>query len=257
MSLLRKAWDTFQQTVSPRYFYEISGRFLPWLAVPAVLLVLAGCVWGLAFAPADYQQGNSYRIIFIHVPAASLAMGGYAMMAIASLIFLVWKVKTAEMVVRSVAPIGAWFTFIALITGAIWGKPTWGTYWVWDARLTSMLIMLFLYWGVIALHNAYEDALNGGKAAGILALVGIVNLPIIKYSVEWWNTLHQTSTFKLTERPSMPPEMYLPLLVNIAGFYCLFAVLVILRTRNEILVRESRSSWVKAIVKQESASHGL
>lgn len=255
--MIQALWDLFQKTVSPKHFYEITGRYLSWLVVMTAVLLSVGLVWGLAFAPPDYQQGNSFRIIFLHVPAASIAMSGYALMAVATIIYLVWKVKTAEMVVRAVAPIGAWFTFVALYTGSLWGRPTWGTYWRWDARLTSMLILLFLYWGVIALHNAYEDAQSGGKAAGLLILVGVVNLPIIKYSVEWWNTLHQGSTFSLMHKPNMPPEMYLPLLVCALGFYGLFALLIILRTRNQILMRESRSQWVKDLVREESERYGF
>lgn len=248
MNLLRTWWAAFERTVSPRHFYDLAGRWLPWLAWAAAILLPVGLVWGLAIAPADYQQGNSYRIIFIHVPAASLAMGGYLMLAICAVISLVWRVKTAEMVARATAPVGALFCFLALVTGALWGKPTWGTYWVWDARLTSMLILLFLYAGVIALQSAYEDAAQAGKAAAILALVGVVNLPIIKYSVTWWNTLHQGSTFRITERPTMPPEMYLPLLVMLLGLYCFFAAVVILRSRHEILRREWRSQWVRALI---------
>jgi len=250
--MLSRAWNYIQRTVSPRHFYDIGGQWLPWLWRAAALLLATGAVWGLAFAPADYQQGNSYRIIFIHVPAAGIAMGGYVLMAACGLVSLVWKVKTAEMVARSAAPLGAWFCFIALFSGAVWGKPTWGTYWVWDARLTSMLILLFLYFGVMALYSAYENAASAGKAAAILALVGVVNLPIIKYSVEWWNTLHQGSTFKVTARPSMPPEMYLPLIVMLVGFHVFFAACLLARTRNEILYRERRSQWVRDIVRKNA-----
>lgn len=256
MKWLDEAWDYFQRTVSPKHFYEISGRWLPLFAGLAAVLLLTGAVWGLAFAPPDYQQGNSYRIIYIHVPAASIALSGYMLMAVCGVISLVWKIKTAEMVARSVAAIGAWFCFLALFTGAVWGKPTWGAYWVWDARLTSMLILLFLYLGVLALYSAYDSAASAGKAAAILSIVGVINLPIIKYSVQWWNTLHQGSTFRITERPTMPPEMYLPLLVMLVGFYAFFAAMVIVRTRNEILDRERRSRWVQDIVRQE-AGHGL
>ncbi len=253
---LQAAWDYFQRTVSPKHFYEISGRWLPWLWSLASLLLGMGLVWGLAFAPPDYQQGNSYRIIFIHVPAASLAMGGYLLVASCALISLVWKVKTAEMVMRAAASLGAWFCFLALFTGAVWGKPTWGTYWVWDARLTSMLVLLFLYMGILALYSAYDSAASAAKAASILALVGVINLPIIKYSVEWWNTLHQGSTFKLTEKPSMPPEMWLPLLLCLLGFYAFFGASLLMRSRNEIIDRERRAKWVQALVQEESR-HGL
>lgn len=256
MKWLRDLWAAFESTVSPRHFYALSGRWLPWLAWPAALLLAVGLVWGLAIAPADYQQGNSYRIIFIHVPAASLAMGGYLMLAVCAVISLVWRVKTAEMVAKAAAPVGAYFCLMALVTGSLWGRPTWGTWWVWDARLTSMLILLFLYMGVMALHNAFEDAAQGSKAAAILALVGVVNLPIIKYSVVWWNTLHQGSTFRITARPTMPPEMYLPLLVMLLGLYCLYGALVIVRSRHEILRRERRSQWVRAIIAGRSAEKG-
>lgn len=256
MKWLNAAWDYFQRTVSPKHFYEIGGRWLPVFWGFAIVLLLVGTVWGLAFAPPDYQQGNSYRIIYIHVPAANVALSGYLLLAVCGLISLVWKIKTAEMVARSVAAIGAWFCFAALFTGAVWGKPTWGTYWVWDARLTSMLVLLFLYLGVLALYSAYDSAASGGKAAAILSLVGVVNLPIIKYSVEWWNTLHQGSTLSLTERPKMPPEMWIPLVIMIFGFYAFFAAAVTMRTRNEILHRERRARWVQEIIRQE-AGHGL
>jgi len=247
---LRRLWAAFERTVSPRYFYQLSGRWLPWFAWPAALLISVGLVWGLGIAPADYQQGNSYRIIFIHVPAASLAMGGYLLLAICGAITLIWRVKTAEMVAKAAAPVGALFCLMALITGSLLGKPTWGTYWVWDARLTSMLILLFLYLGIMALQNAFEEVSQGSKAAALLAVVGVVNLPIIKYSVEWWNTLHQGSTFRITERPTMPPEMYLPLLVMFLGLYALFASLILLRSRQEILQRERRSQWVRQLIEE-------
>lgn len=253
MFFLKRWWQLFEQTVSPKYFYFISERFIPWLAVFAGLLITVGTVWGLAFAPADYLQGNSYRIMFVHVPAASLAMGGYFLLAICGVISLVWKVKTAEMVAHAVAPIGALFCFLSLVTGGIWGKPTWGTYWVWDARLTSMLILLFLYMGIIALYNAYESSATGAKAAAILAIVGVVNLPIIKYSVVWWNTLHQGATFTLTAKPKMPAEMWLPLVLMILGFYTLFALLTVLKTRTIILQRERRTQWVRELVQTQAS----
>ncbi len=257
MMLWQRLWQGFLKTVSPKHFYRISGLCLPWLTVVAALVLTTGLVWGLAFAPPDYQQGDSYRIIFIHVPAAALAMGGYLILAIASLIVLVWRVKTAEWVAEALAPIGAWFTLLSLVTGSLWGKPTWGTYWVWDARLTSMLILLFLYWGVIALQQDYAEGSHAGRAAALLSLVGVVNLPIIHYSVRWWNTLHQASTFSLGARPQMPPAMYLPLLLSLLGFYALFAVLLILRTRQRILVHEARTAWVREIVQAEVQARGI
>lgn len=236
---------------SPKYFYDLSGKFLPWFWAAAVALLGVGFVWGLAFAPQDYQQGDSFRIIYIHVPSAIVAQSAYMIMAVAGGIALIWRMKVAEMVLKSMAPIGASFAAIALLTGAIWGKPTWGTYWVWDARLTSMLVLFFLYLGVIALEEAIADATAAARAASVLALVGVVNLPIIKYSVEWWNTLHQTSTFKLTEKPAMPPEMYIPLILTILGIYCFLAAVLIMRTRCEILEREQKSRWVREVVAQE------
>lgn len=233
---------------SPKWFYEITAKWIPWLAGTATLGALVGLVWGLAYAPADYQQGDSFRIIYIHVPAAILAQSAYMMMAIAGAVFLIWRMKMAAWVAKAIAPIGASFCLIALLTGAIWGKPTWGTWWVWDARLTSMLLLLFLYFGVMAIQQAMESQESGHKAAAILALVGLVNIPIIKYSVEWWNTLHQPATLTLTEKPSMATEMLIPLLIMIVAVYAFFALLVILRCRNEILLQERKRSWVKKIL---------
>ncbi|WP_017937978.1 heme ABC transporter permease [Zestomonas thermotolerans] len=244
-------WTWFHKWGSPKWFYEMSGRWVFWLALVAAVLLPVGLVWGLAFAPPDYQQGNSFRIIYIHVPTAILAQSCYLLLAVAGVIGLVWKMKLADVALQQAAPIGAWMTFLALLTGAIWGKPTWGSWWVWDARLTSMLILLFLYFGVIALGQAISNRDSAAKACAVLAVVGVVNIPIIKYSVEWWNTLHQPATFKLTERPAMPPEMWLPLLVMVIGFYCFFAAVLLLRMRLEVLRREARSSWVKAEIERQ------
>lgn len=243
-------WVWFYKLGSPKWFYDISGRWLPWLSWAALLLLFVGISWGLFFAPPDYQQGNSFRIIYIHVPAAILAQSCYLLMAIAGIIGLVWKMKLADMVAKSSAPIGASFTLIALITGAIWGKPTWGSWWVWDARLTSMLLLLFLYLGAISLQSSITDRNQAAKACAVLVLVGLINIPIIKYSVEWWNTLHQPATFKLTEAPAMPPEMWVPLLIMVLGFYMFFASILIMRTRLEILEREWRTSWVRSLVQK-------
>ncbi len=246
----KKSWlpRWFYQLASPRWCYEFMGRLLPWFGVGTLFLLVAGTLWSLVYAPADYQQGNSFRIIYIHVPAAILAQSCYMLMAIAGAIGLIWKMKVADMVAKSCAPIGATIAILALATGAIWGKPTWGAWWVWDARLTSMLVLLFLYLGVIALHSAMESDTTASQATSVLALVGLVNIPIIKYSVDWWNTLHQPATFTLTEKPAMPTEMWLPLLVMVIGFYCFFAVSLMLRVRNEILRRERRASWVRALL---------
>ncbi|MBS3803712.1 MAG: heme ABC transporter permease CcmC [Oleiphilaceae bacterium] len=247
-------WQFFHKLGSPRWFYGIANRFMPWLLVMGLVLTLAGIVWGLAFAPQDYLQGNSYRIIFIHVPSAFLAQSIYVMMASAALVTLVWHMKLADVFVKAVAPVGAVLTFLALFTGSVWGKPTWGTWWIWDARLTSMLILLFLYFGVIALGSAISDAKSSARAVAVLVLVGVVNIPIIKYSVEWWNTLHQPATFKLTEKPTMPAEMWVPLLLVVLGLYLLFGWLAFYRMQTEILDRERRTQWVKALNKPQGAA---
>ena len=181
-------WKWLHPYAKTEATYHLARRLTPWFGVLATLSLLTGSLWGLLYAPADYQQGDSFRIIYIHVPSAILSMGAYSAMAIAAFIGLVWQIKTAFMTMVAIAPVGAVMTFIALFTGAAWGKPMWGTWWVWDARLTSELILLFLYLGVIALYKAFDDKQQAGKAAGVMALVGVVNLPIIHYSVEWWNT---------------------------------------------------------------------
>lgn len=236
---------------TPRYFFSMTAPMVPWLAVFSVLLLGVGTVWGLVFAPSDYQQGNSFRIIYVHVPAAIIAQNCYLLMGAAGIALLVWRVRLADLVIRCAAPIGASITALALFSGVVWGRPTWGTWWQWDARTTSVLVQFFLFLGVIALRNAFsEDTRHGaddrgGRAAAILCIVGSVNIPIIKYSVDWWRTLHQPSTFKLTEAPSMPPEMYLPLIVTVLGFYCVFALALIVSLRAEIVVSESRTQWLR------------
>src|SRR5690606_4917675 len=194
-------WQWFHKLGSPKGFYGIANRLMPWLLAGGLIVLLAGLVWGLAFVPKDYLQGNSYRIIFIHVPAAFLAQSIYIMMAVAAVVTLVWRMKLADVFVKAIAPVGLVLTFLSLFTGAVWGKPTWGTWWVWDARLTSMLILLSLYGGAIALDRAINDEKSAARAVAVLVLVGVVNIPIIKYSVDWWNTLHQPATFTLTEKP--------------------------------------------------------
>jgi heme exporter protein C len=223
---------------------------MPWLGAATLMLLVTGLVWGLAFAPEDARQGNSFRIIYLHVPAAFLALAGYFLMAAAGAVGLIWKMKLSYMVMKCAAPIGAALTFIALFTGALWGKPTWGSYWVWDARVTSMLILFFLYVGVMALKNAFHSQEAGNKASAVLALVGTVNIPIIYKSVDWWFTLHQPSTIKLTSAPTMHPDMFQPLLVTILGFYCFYALALLLSVRVEILKRELKTAWVRDIVSE-------
>jgi heme exporter protein C len=238
----------FHQMASPQYFYRISGRLVPWFMVPCALLMLAGLYGGLILAPPDYQQGESYRIIFIHVPSAWMSLFIYVVMAAAGVIGLVWRIKLAEVVAISSAPIGASFTFLALVTGSLWGKPMWGAWWVWDARLTSELILLFLYLGVISLYSAIEDKRVAARAVAILALVGVVNIPIIHYSVEWWNTLHQGATITKFDKPSMHTSMLIPLLVMALAFKLFYAAVVLMRARCEVLERERNSRWVQSLV---------
>lgn len=241
-------WQWFHEWGSPKAFYVRSGKMLPWLAFLTVTLLTVGLAWGLFFAPSDYQQGQSVRIMYVHVPAAILAQSSYVMMAVAALVALVWRIKIADAAVQTAAPLGAMMTLLALATGSLWGKPMWGTYWVWDARLTSTLILFFLFVGVLALRLASGRGRNAGRAASVLALIGLINLPVIKYSVDWWFTLHQPASFTLTERPAMPVEMWAPLLVMVLGFYSWFAFTWILRLRLEVLQRESRADWVQRAV---------
>jgi len=242
-------WSFLHKLASPKWFYEITGVLLPWLAVLSLLLLCSGTVWGLLFVPPDYVQGNVYRIFYIHVPSSILAQSSYMMMAVAGAIGLIWKIKLADIAMKCCAPIGASITFLSLATGSIWGKPTWGTWWVWDARLTSSLILLFLFMGIIALRSAMEDKEAAGKACAVLGLVGMVNIPIIKFSVEWWNTLHQPSSLKLTEESTVAMEMLWPLLVMVLGFYCFFFTVWIMRMRTEILDREIRTQWVRELIR--------
>ncbi len=230
---------------SPRWFFEISRPWMVGFGVLAAMLLVTGTVWGLAFAPADYQQGNSFRIMYVHVPTAMIAQSAYILMGAAGLVLLVWRMKLADMVLATVVPFGMSMTALALFTGAVWGKPTWGAWWVWDARTTSMLVLLFLYFGLYALRQAIPRQEAAGRACAVLALVGTVNIPIIKYSVEWWRTLHQPASFTLSEAPAMPPEMWLPLLVNVLGLYCLFGANLISRLRLEIVSREAGTQWVQ------------
>ncbi|MGB0965710.1 MAG: heme ABC transporter permease [Litorivicinus sp.] len=250
---MSRSWQWFHRWGSSPYVFRVGRRWQIGLGSIGATLLLIGWFWGLAIAPVDYQQGNSYRIIFLHVPVAFLAQSLYMGLAVAGVVLLVWKMKIADVAIQAGLPVGAVITFLALVTGAIWGKPTWGTYWVWDARLTSMLILLFLYLGAMALRPALPSDV-AGKAVALLVIVGVINIPIIKYSVEWWNTLHQGETLKLTERPAMPASMWMPLVVSILAFYCLAGYWVLKRLRTLLLVRESKASWAREYVEQH---HGL
>ena len=240
-------WLWIHKLSSPRYFYSISEKWTPWLGGLTLVLLLTGLYWGLLVAPTDYQQGESYRIIYIHVPAAWMSMFIYMVMAGAATVGLIWRIKLADVIAYSSAPIGAWFTFLALVTGSLWGKPMWGTWWVWDGRLTSELILLFLYLGFIALNSAIQDRRTAARASAILALVGVVNIPIIHFSVEWWSTLHQPATITKFDKPSMDLSMLWPLLVMALAFKLYYITTVMIRARCEVLERERNSAWVKEL----------
>ena len=237
-------WKWLHPYAKTEATYQLCNKLIPWFGVTALVTLLTGTIWGLAFAPSDYQQGDSFRIIYIHVPSALLSMGAYLGMAIAAFIGLVWQIRTSFMAMMAIAPVGAVVTFIALFTGAVWGKPMWGTWWVWDARLTSELILLFLYLGVISLYKSFEDKQQAGKAAGVMALVGVINLPIIHYSVEWWNTLHQGATISKFARPSIANEMLWPLLICLFGMGMFVGTVTLMRLQNEIIRREIHRPWV-------------
>lgn len=233
---------------SPKYFYDFSGKLLPWLVGLVVILFGYGVIASLFLAPADYQQGEAFRMIYIHVPSAFLSMMVYMTMAVATTIYFVWQIKIADVIAKASAPIGAWFTALALITGSLWGRPMWGTWWIWDARLTSELILLFLYLGIIALRRAIPEPLVAARASGILALVGVVNIPIIHYSVYWWNTLHQGATISKFERPAIAPAMLYPLIAMIVAFVIYYAIALLLRARCDILTRERKTRWVNDLL---------
>ena len=225
---------------NPGRFLRIAARVQPWLNVLALGVTAVGLAWGLFYAPADWQQGDAVRIMYVHVPAAWLASLGYFSLALASLASLVWRHPLADLAAQELGPVGAGFTAVCLATGSLWGKPMWGAWWVWDARLTSVLVLFFLYLGHIALMQAFDDPQRGYRAGSILALVGVVNLPVIKYSVDWWNTLHQPATITLTGAPAMAPAMLWPLLVCAIGFTFVFAAIVVARIRAAVMERRIR-----------------
>jgi heme exporter protein C len=239
------AWYYFS---SPKNFYPLAGKLIPWFWGLAIVLTVVGLYLGLFVAPTDYKQGESYRIIFVHVPAAWMSMFIYLVMAAYAIIGMAWKVRMADMMATALAPTGAMFTFIALWTGALWGKPTWGTYWVWDARLTSELILLFLYIGFMSLQSAIDDPRRAAKASGLLAIVGVINLPIIYFSVKWWNTLHQGASVSPTMAPKMAAIMLNTMLIMAIAFWMYTIAVVLMRARRIILEREGQTTWVAEMV---------
>ena len=236
---------------SPAYFYNFSGKFIPWLWL--VFLVLAGWALylGLVKAPADYLQGESVRIIYLHVPAAWMSMLIYGSMAVMAFIALVWRIRIVEILAMCSAPIGAAFTVVTLTAGSLWGRPTWGTYWVWDARLTSELVLLFLYLGVIGLYNAIDEPRKAARAACLLAIVGAVNLPIIHYSVKWWNTLHQGSSVSLLGGSSIDASILWPMLIMAFAVKFYYGANLLTRARVRLLEQDVRKNWVRDIVREQ------
>jgi heme exporter protein C len=225
---------------NPARFQRLAASVLPWSAALAVVCLGAGLYFALFSSPRDYQQGETVRIMYLHVPSAWMAMFVYTSLAVTSAVGLVWKHPLADLAAKAMSPIGATFTLLCLVTGSLWGQPMWGTWWVWDARLTSVLILFFLYLGHIALINAFDDPTRGARAAAVLALVGAVNVPIIKFSVDWWNTLHQPASLTRLDAPAIDPTMLAPLLLMAIGFMAYFVVVLILRLRSEILDRRLR-----------------
>ena len=226
---------------NPTRFSRLSAKILPTLLAIAGVLIAIGLWLALVVSPADYQQGESVRIMYIHVPSAWLAMFGYTGLAVCGLFALVWKHALADVLAKAIAPVGAAFAAITLVTGSLWGKPTWGTFWVWDARLTSVLILFFLYLGHIALTHAFEDEARGARSAAILALVGVVNIPIIKWSVDWWSTLHQPASITRFAAPAIDPSMLRPLFVMAGGMFAYFFAVVLMRARAELASRKARA----------------
>jgi heme exporter protein C len=244
MSVRLLNWFKFS---SPTTFYALAGRMIPWVSAIAVILIVVGLYMSFFVAPTDYKQGEGYRIIFVHVPAAWMSMFIYVIMAVWSGIGLVFNTRLSAMMAQALAPTGAMFTFLALWTGAFWGKPMWGAWWVWDARLTSELILLFLYIGFIALQGAIDDRRRADRAGAILALVGVVNIPIIYYSVKWWNTLHQGASVTITKGSSMGEVMLWTMLIMALGFWAYSIAVALSRVRSIILERERDTTWVSQL----------
>ena len=242
-------WTWFHKLGSPPHIYRIAGTLTPWFAWPAGLLILAALYGGLVLAPPDYQQGEGFRILYVHAPSAWLAVMIYGVMASAAAVGLIWRMKVAHAVAASCAGVGAWFTAVSLATGMLWGKPMWGTYWVWDPRLTAQLILLFLYLGYMGLRAGIDDLGRAGRASAVLAIVGVINIPIIRYSVEWWNSIHQAPSVMKMDRPSMPIDMLAPLLMMLLGFTLYFAAVLLVRLRAEILRRERTASWIREVLR--------
>lgn len=242
------AWTWFHRFGSPPWVYGFARRWAPRFGGAAALGILVALYGGLVLAPADYQQKDAFRMVYVHAPTAWLSLMIYTTMAVAAAVGLIWRIKVAHAAAAACAPIGAWFTVAALGTGMLWGKPMWGAYWVWDPRLTSELVLLFLYIGYMGLRAGIEDQQKADKASAVLAVVGVVNVPIIKYSVEWWNSLHQTPTVMRMGRPAMDFDMLWPLILMFVAFTLYFVAVMLVRLRAELLRRERNASWIRAVL---------
>lgn len=246
-----------QGFANPTRFMRLSARLIPWLAAITALLFVVGLYLALFASPPDYQQGESVRIMYVHVPSAWMALFCYVSMAGAAAVGLIWRHPLADLAAKATAPIGAAFTFLALVTGSLWGKPMWGTWWVWDARLTSMLVLFFLYLGYIALNNAFDDPVRGARSAAVLAIVGVINIPIIKFSVDWWFTLHQPASVFRADGPSMDSSMLWPLALMALAFTSYYFLVVTLRIRAEIVAQKIRAVRLRQVYASEPDVHGL
>lgn len=243
-------WKFLYHLASPKLFYFQTKKWLPMLGCITFLSLLIGLIWGLAFSPPDYQQGDAFRIIYIHVPCAFLSLMLYAGMGFLALLLLIWRIKLAGLMLGVIAEVGVYMALLAVITGSIWGKPMWGTWWVWDARLTSELILLFLYLSIIAVKNTFQNKESGDRVASILTLVGLVDLPIIHYSVYWWNTLHQGASLSFFKKPTIAVPMLYPLLFTLLGFTCYCLWIIFYKAHYELLFREKRQMWVRRLIMQ-------
>jgi heme exporter protein C len=239
------AWTWFHRLASPPHVYGFARRWTPWFGGATALTMLIALIGGLVLAPPDYQQKDAFRMVYVHAPSAWLSTVIYTTMAVAAAVGLIWRMKVAHAAAAACAPIGAWFTVAALGTGMLWGKPMWGTYWVWDPRLTAELVLLFLYFGYMGLRAGIEDPQKADKASAVLAVVGVINVPIIKFSVEWWNSLHQTATVMRLGKPSMSFPMLWPLILMLVAFLLYFITVLLIRLRAELLRRERAASWIK------------
>lgn len=242
------AWTWFHRLGSPPYIYSLAARLTPWFAWPAALLILAGLYGGLVLSPPDYQQGDGFRIIYVHAPSAWMSVMVYTTMAVSAAVGLIWRIKVAHAVAASCAPIGASFTLCTLITGSLWGAPMWGTYWEWDPRLTFELVLLFLYLGYMGLRSAMEDVQRADRASAVLAIIGVVDVPIIHYSVIWWNSLHQAPSVMRLDKPAIATSMLVPLLMMLLGFTLFFIAVLLVRLRGEVLSRERSANWIREAV---------